>query len=82
MESINVADVLQEAGDADAKAYSISQVEVEYFVILSTSTFIRLSHLYQEFYVHFIIIINERGDRREVVHLDQGVGGGQVVSMI
>ena len=81
MESINVADVLQEAGDADAKAYSISQVEVEYFVILSTSTFIRLSHLYQEFYVHFIII-NERGDRREVVHLDQGVGGGQVVSMI
>ena len=77
-----MAGVLQEAGDAESRARTRSQVYVEYFTIPYTSTFIRLSHLYQEFYVHFIIIINERGDRREVVHLDQGVGGGQVVSMI
>ena len=57
MELINVANVLQEAGDADSKAHTRSQVEVEYFIIPYTSTFIRLSHLCQEFYVHSFIII-------------------------
>ena len=32
---------------------------IEYFIIPNTSTFIRLSHLYQEFYVHWILI-NEK----------------------
>ena len=52
-----MAGVLQEAGDADSKARNRSQVEVEYFIIPYISTFIRLSHLCQEFYVHSIIII-------------------------
>ena len=56
MESINVAGVLQEAWDADSRAHTRSQVYVEYFIIPYTSTFIRLSHLYQEFCVHCIVI--------------------------
>ena len=61
MESINVAGVLQEAGDADSRAHTRSQVWVEYFIIPYTSTFIRLSDLYQEFCVHCIVIMNDGG---------------------
>ena len=61
MESINVAGVLQEAGDADSRARTRSQVQVEYFIIPYTSTFIRLSYLYQEFCVHCIVIMNDGG---------------------
>ena len=36
---------------------------VEYSIIPYTSTFIRLSNFYQEFYAHCIVIVNdERGD--------------------
>ena len=56
-----MAGVLQEAGDAESRARTRSQVYVEYFTIPYTSTFIRLSHLYQEFYVHCIIIMNDEG---------------------
>ena len=61
MESINVAGVLQETGDADLRARTRSQAQVEYFIIPYTSTFIRLSHLYQEFCVHCIVIMNDGG---------------------
>ena len=45
MKSINMASVLQEAGDADSKACTRSQVQVEYFIIPCTSTFNILYHL-------------------------------------
>ena len=61
MESMDVAGVLQEAGDADSRAPTRSQVLVEYIIIPYTSTFIRLPHLYQEFYVHCIVITNDGG---------------------
>ena len=67
MKSINVAGVLQEAGDADSRARTRSQVLVEYFIIHYTSTFIRLSHLYQEFCAHCVFIMNDGVD---------GMGGG------
>ena len=38
-----------------------SQVWIEYSIIPYTSTFIRLSHLYEEYYAHCIIITNDRG---------------------
>ena len=59
-----MAGVLQEAGDADLRARTRSQVEVEYFIIPYipyTSTFFRLSHLHQEFCVHYIVIMNDGG---------------------
>ena len=59
MESINVAGAFHEAGDPDSRAQTRSQMEVEYFIVPCTSTFIRLSHLCQEFYIHFIIVIND-----------------------
>ena len=61
MKLINVVDVLQEAGDADSRAGTMSQVQVEYFIFPQTSTFIRSSHFYQEFCVHCIVIINDEG---------------------
>ena len=61
MELINVGGVLQEAGDADSRAGAISQVQVEYFIFPQTSTVIRLSHFYQKFCVHCIVIINDEG---------------------
>ena len=59
MESINVASVLQEAEDADSEACTRSQVSLEYFIIPYTYAFIRLPHLYQELYVHYIVITND-----------------------
>ena len=35
--------------------------QVNYFIILYTSIFIRLSHFYQEFYAHCIITIADGG---------------------
>ena len=61
MESINLAGILQEAGDADWRAPNRSQVYVKYAIIPQTSTFIRLPHLYQEFYIHCIVITNDGG---------------------
>ena len=46
------------------------------FHILYTPTFFRLSHLYQEFCVHCIIIMNDGGDRWGVVDSYQSVDGG------
>ena len=68
MESINVTGVLQEAGDADSRAHTRSQAWVEYIIIPYTYTFIRLSHLYQEFYVYCIVLMGG-WDRWGVVDL-------------
>ena len=57
-----MAGILQEAEDADSRAHTRSQVQVEYFIIPYTSTFIRLSHLYQEFSVHCIVIMMHGGN--------------------
>ena len=70
MEPIKVAGVLQKAGDADLRARTRSQLQVEYIIIPYTSTYIRLPHLYQELYVHCIVIANGGGwDRWGVVDL-------------
>ena len=54
-----MAGVLQEAGDGDSRAPTKSQVLVDYFIIPYTSTFVRLSRLYQESHAHFIVITND-----------------------
>ena len=54
-----MARVLQESGDADSRARTRSQVEVEYFIIVNTCTFIRLSHLYWEFCVLSMFTVND-----------------------
>ena len=59
IELLNVAWVLQEAGDVGSKDCTRSQVKVDYFLIPYTSIFIRLSHLYKECHVHFIVITND-----------------------
>ena len=58
-----MARVLQEAWDADSRARTRSQVEVEYFIIHCTSIFIRYSHFYQEFCVYCVVIMNDGGMR-------------------
>ena len=69
-----MAGVLQEAGDADSRARIRSQVYVEYFIIPYTSTCIRLSHLYEQFCLHCLLIMNDGGwDRWRVVDSHQGV---------
>ena len=52
-------------------------IHCQCFIIPHTSTFIRLSRLYQEFCVHCIVIMSDGGiwDRWEVVDSYQGVGG-------
>ena len=59
---MNVADILQEAGDTDLRVRTRSQVYVECFIIPYTSTFIGLSHSYQQLCVHCIVIKNDGGD--------------------
>ena len=76
MESINVACVLQEVGNAESRACTRSQVYVEYFIIPYTSTLIRLSQLYQEFYDHYIIINDWKYDR-----WTGGWGGGGMLAL-
>ena len=77
MKSIKAAGVLREAGDADLRAHARSLMCVQYFIITYTSTFIRLSHLHQEFSVHCIVIRNNGlWYRWGMVHSYQGVSGG------
>ena len=59
IELVNVAWVLQEPGNVGSKDCTRSQVKVDYFLIPYTSIFIRLSHLYKECHVHFIVITND-----------------------
>ena len=61
MESMDVAGVLQEAGDAGSRAYTRSQVYVEYFIILYTSTSINV-HLSQGCHDHGVATANDAGD--------------------
>ena len=51
MESINVVGVLQEADDANLRAHTRFQVQVEYFIISYPSTFIIYSLLLQMIYI-------------------------------
>ena len=78
MGSINVAGVLHDVEDADSRARTRSQVQVEYFIIPYTSTFIRLSHLYQELCVCCIVLMSDGGwDRLSHIRVwvgRQGVG--------
>ena len=62
MEPINVTGFLQEAGHPDSRACTRCQVYDKCFILPSTSTFTRLSHLYQTFYVHCVVVISGRGD--------------------
>ena len=57
MEPIYMVGIFQEAGDADSRARTRSQVEVDCFII--PYTFIRPSHLYQEYHVNCIVITND-----------------------
>ena len=59
IELLNVAWMLQEPGHVGSKECTRSQVKIDYFMIPYTSIFIRLSHFYQECYVHFIVITND-----------------------
>ena len=65
---------------ADPTARTRSQVKIEYFIFPYTFTFIRLSHLYQEFCIHCIVIVNDGGmgwmGGGGVVDSHQGVSGG------
>ena len=64
-----MANVLQEAVDTDSRDPTKSQLLLEYFIIQCTSTFIRLSHSYQEYHVYCtVIIVGGEGAR--------GGGGG------
>ena len=58
IELLNVAWVLQEPEDVGSKDCTRSQVKVDYLMIPYTYIFIRLSHLYQECHVRFIVIRN------------------------
>ena len=84
MESINEAGVLQKAEDAQSMAH-IRIFQVEYFTIPYTSTFIRLSHLYQELYVRCVVIKNDKGMRqvgRWLIYMRVWVGGQGVCIML
>ena len=61
MESMDVAGVLQKAGDADSRASSRSQVWVEYNIIIYTSTSIILPHLCQGYHGQCIVTSSDRG---------------------
>ena len=61
MESMDVAGVLQEAGDADSRACTRSQILVEYFINPYTSTSIRLHYLCQGYHYHCVATANHGG---------------------
>ena len=61
MQSIDVALAFQEAGDADSRARTRSEVQVEYLIIAYTSTSIRLPHLYQEHRDHCVVTLYDGG---------------------
>ena len=79
-----MAGVFQEEGDADSRVRTRSQVQVHYFIIPYTSTFIRLSYLYQEYHAHCIIITNDGVmdgiDGGWLIYIRVWVGGQGVVS--
>ena len=54
MESVNVAGVLQDEGNADSRDCTRSE-EIEYFIILYFSTFFRFSYLCH--YTKFIVLL-------------------------
>ena len=55
MEPIDVVGVLQEERDADSRAHTISQMEVENTIIPYTSMSIRLPHLCQGYYDYCLV---------------------------
>ena len=71
MESMDVACALQEAGDADSRAHTRSQVWVEYNIIPYTSTSITLPHLCQGHHGHCIVTSSDGGMGR--------LGGGSFI---
>ena len=58
---MDVAGVLQEAGDADSRAHTRSQVSVEYNIIPYTSTSITLPHLCQGYHSHCVVTSSDGG---------------------
>ena len=61
MESTDVAGVLQEAGDADARACTRSQVWIEYNITSYISASITLPNLCQGYHDHRILILSNGG---------------------
>ena len=61
MQSMDVADVLQEAEDADSRSSTRSQVLVEYNIIPYTYTSITLPHLCQGCHGHCIVTSSDGG---------------------
>ena len=61
MESTDVAGVLQEAGDADARACTRSQVWIEYNITPYISASITLPNLCQGYHDHCIVISSNGG---------------------
>ena len=61
IESMNVPGVLHETGDADSRAHTRSQLQVEYFIIPYTSISIRLPHLCQGYHDHCVVTANDGG---------------------
>ena len=59
-----MADILQEAGDADSRAHIRFQVQIEYFIIPYTSASITLPHLCQEYHEHCVVTANDGEMRR------------------
>ena len=58
---MDVAGVLQEAGDPDSKAHTRSQVCVEYNIISYTSTSITLPHFCQQYHDHCLATSSDGG---------------------
>ena len=61
MESMHVAGVLQEAGDADLRVHTRSQVLVEYSIIRYTSVSIALPYMCQGYHGHCIGSLIDEG---------------------
>ena len=74
---MDVAGVLQEAGDADSRTHTGSQVPVEYTIIPYTSMIIRLPHICQGYHDHCVVTTYDGGwEAWELLHLCYGLGGG------
>ena len=58
---MDVAGVLQEAGDADSRTHTGSQVPVEYTIIPYTSMTIRLPHICQDIMI-IVLLLHMMGD--------------------
>ena len=77
MDSMDVAGVLQEAGDTDSRAHTRSEVWVEYNIIPWTSTSIPLPYFCQGYNVTvFLLQVMGGMGRLGVVYLCYGLGGG------